>query len=361
MNFDPQTFMRQRAGGISRLFTDLVREFDARPDLGVEVLLGFRWSNNTLARDELPHRRLRATPPWMPRPLAYAPRWSLGNTWRPQSDILHYTYYSPRFLSKRPRGLQVTTVHDMIPELFTGTEGFTATHLAKKEYVRQSDLVICVSQATRQDMESLYGNIAQEVVVIPNAVRSGFRPQQDPVQKLPSEYLLYVGKREGYKDFNLLPQALQELQSIGLRVPLVLVGPPLTAAELAELDSRKVRDLVQRVALDDSDLARAYANSLMVVQTSRYEGFGLTPLEGMASGVPVVVARASAMPEVGGDVAQYFPPGDAQALAATIATLLESETLRTHLGRQGILRAQDFSTRRLAQRTSHEYHRLMNR
>ena len=148
---------------------------------------------------------------------------------------------------------------------------------------------------------------------------------------------------------------MQMLHTSHLQIPLILVGPVLSRNERDLISATKLDGQVQQVFLDDTRLKRAYANCTAVVQTSRYEGFGMTPLEGMASGVPVVAAAAASMPEVGGDVAQYFRPGDAEDLASTLTRLLSDDDLRATLGRQGVERAQLFSLEKIAARTAAVY------
>jgi len=195
--------------------------------------------------------------------------------------------------------------------------------------------------------------------VIPLAVQNGFGSDCEPLSFLPSDYLLYVGSRKGYKDFALLPKALELLRGEGIDLPLVTVGSPFTSEEIAELLRRGLISTVTNYQLSDEDLKRAYAHCTLVVQTSRYEGFGLTPLEGMASGVPVVVANSSSMPEVGGDVAIYFSPGDATDLARAMLSVLSDDELRRILGLRGILRAAEFSTTKMAQKTAEAYAELL--
>ena len=164
--FDAQTFLRQRAGGISRVFTELIRGFDEDNSLEVEVRLPFQTTNNALLSASLPHRGLRTTPDWLPRGLLYAPAWLRGRRIQGVPDVVHRTYYSKRFLGAPSGAVQVTTIYDMIPELFAGTEGFTSSHLAKRQYVESCDLVICISESTRQDMTEVYGDIAHRTVVV---------------------------------------------------------------------------------------------------------------------------------------------------------------------------------------------------
>lgn len=286
VRYDPQTFLRQRTGGISRLFTDLIASFDGDPSLGVEAELMFRWTNNTYAAEGLSHRGLRKTPDWMPREVLYAPWIIRGLPSSPGADLVHHTYYSRTFLRDVAPARRVCTVYDMIPERFAGSDQFTGSHLAKREYVMQSDLVICISESTRQDLENEYGGVPGTVVVVPSCVGPGFSPGHPPLDGLPSEYLLYVGGRKGYKDFGLLPQAVAQLAARGLEISAFVVGPQFTQSEFEQIKRLGVERLVHQISCSDQELKRAYANATALVQTSRYEGFGMTPLEGMASGTP---------------------------------------------------------------------------
>lgn len=358
--YDPQVFLRQRSGGISRLFTDLIGSLDADPSIDVETILPFSFVNNAHAAAQLDTHNLKMSPPWIPRAILYSWWMARGLPRDSSVDIIHHTYYASRFLSPAGTARRACTVYDMIPELTTGTPAFTGSHLAKIEYVRQSDLVICISESTRNDLLDHVGSVSGLVTVVPCAVGPGFRPGLSPVEGLPESYLMYVGGRKGYKDFSILPEAVAELASRGLVVDVVVVGAAFTAGERDLLKRLRVQDRFHRVSLDDEDLRRAYSNCVAVVQTSRYEGFGMTPLEGMASGVPVVVADASAMPEVGGDVARYFAPGEAESLAEQLSVLLTDRDLRSRLGDQGLVRATHFTVEKLARRTAEAYRQVLD-
>ena len=268
---DPQTFLRQRTGGISRLFTELVWEFDETPLLGVNVVLPIRRSNNRHAAEQLAYRGVTASPSWLPRGVLYAPWWVTGNRFRERVDIVHHTYYDGRFF-KAPTGTRrVITIYDMIPEHFAGTDLSTSSHLKKREYVKAADLVICISEATRQDLLEAYGELEAQVVVIPLSVQKGFGRKHDPLPNLPSVYALYVGARAGYKDFSLLPKAMSRLKHSGMSLPLVVVGSPFTRAERALVHDLGLDASTFQVRLGDEELRRAYANATLLVQTSRYE------------------------------------------------------------------------------------------
>ena len=358
--YDPQTFLRQRTGGISRLFTDLIAAFDADPNLGVQPEISFRWSNNRHAADTLKHRGLRVTPAWLPRGVAYAPSWMRPSRANGPVDLVHHTYYSERFLGTLRGVPKATTVYDMIPELFAGSGIHTGSHLQKRRYVREADLVICISESTRTDMERLFGAPRGLVRVIPLGVQPGFSTGHPRLPGLPDDYLLYVGARRGYKDFALLPSALADLRGRGIDIPLVVVGQPFTRDELELIDSAGVAGRVAQRTLSDAALKCAYAHCSALVQTSSYEGFGLTPLEAMASGAPVVIAAASSMPEVGGSVASYFEPGDAESLASAIEAILTDSALNAKVRRLGVERAGQFTTRRTAELTAQAYRDVLS-
>lgn len=353
--YDPQTFLRQRVGGISKFFAELIRQFDDHPELEVEPVLRFHRTNNMHAEATLPYRGVSSSPAWLPRGVLYAPWWITGNRGERDVDVVHHTYYDRRFLTRSSSVARVVTVYDMIPELFAGTEHFTASHLAKREFVESADLVICISEATRDDMVATYGDGGGRVSVIPLAVQQGFQPDLDPLPSLPDEYVLYVGYRAGYKDFAVLPQALAALRAEGNTLPLVVVGKPFTSAEGAMLRSLGLEETTINLGLSDADLRRAYSNATVTVQTSRYEGFGLIPLEAMASGCPVIAAEAAAVPEVGADAIRYFTPGTVEELVEHLRDVITDSGLRAHMRSAGLLRATHFSPLRMAQRTAAAY------
>jgi alpha-1,3-rhamnosyl/mannosyltransferase len=97
----------------------------------------------------------------------------------------------------------------------------------------------------------------------------------------------------------------------------------------------------------------------LLVHPSLYEGFGLVLLEAMARGTPVLAARATALPETGGDAAAYFDPGEPDGLRTALGALLASASDRGDLRRRGLARAAQFSWERTAELTAAVYRELM--
>jgi len=132
-------------------------------------------------------------------------------------------------------------------------------------------------------------------------------------------------------------------------------GGPLSREEEVLLSERAIRDRVVQRDLPDADMPAAYANALVTVLPSRYEGFGLPAVEALACGSPLILAQTSSLPEVGGDAASYFSPGDTQALAHELNAVLGDPTARSEMRFRGIKQAQGFTWQSFAQSNAVAY------
>ncbi len=358
IHFDSQTFLRQRSGGVSRLFSDLINYFDTNSDLDVQAEIDFRKSHNEYAVKMLHSHGVQLASKNFSRHVLYAQGALKRSIKLGGVDAVHHTYYDKRFLSRFAGLKRVVTVHDMIPELFRDQIPRHVTHLDKWDFVEQADSIICVSSSTRDDLLQTYQGIKVPVTVIPNAVDSRFMPGILKEVNTPSDYLLYVGGRENYKDFDVLLRALSLMRVRGSEIPLVAVGGKPTRSEISTIKQLGLEGLVLFPSVSDSVLPSLYSNARALVQSSRYEGFGLTPLEAMASGIPAIAANSSSMPEVGGEVVQYFEPGSAEDLAQQISRVLGDTELRHTLSSLGPSRAAMFSLERMATATADVYREL---
>jgi glycosyltransferase involved in cell wall biosynthesis len=133
---------------------------------------------------------------------------------------------------------------------------------------------------------------------------------------------------------------------------LIVAGPPFDEEERATITSLGLEGAVQHVGVvTDQQLAGLYANSLALVYPSRYEGFGIPPLEAMACGAAVIAANTSSIPEVVGDAAQLFEPGSGDALTEALRAVLLDDPHRSALIDRGHARAATFSWARTARET----------
>ncbi len=356
VRYDDQIFTLQPRGGISRYFVELMRCYVADPSLGVRPEPRRMWTRNQHLVDAGRGCRLQIPLGDRRRALASA---NAARPRRPGASVVHHTYYDVRYLRRGIGGARrAVTVYDMVPEIFPELFPSGNPHLAKRDFVAAADVVFCISEATRDDLVAHYGRPAAPIVVTPLGVDPAFGPDQPPAAGLPERYLLHVGNRAAYKDFPVLVRALG---AAGLPNDVRLVvtgGGPLTSEEHELLAEQGWAQRTVKRDLSDTDLARAYAHALCFVFPSRYEGFGLPTVEAMASGCPAVLADSSSHPEVGGDAAVYFPPGDVDALAGALRRVVDDVATRTELSIAGLARASRFTWARTAELTAEAYQAL---
>lgn len=322
--FDEQIFIFQRAGGVARYFTELILALrECAPVEQTRLQAHFGRSISAVESN-----LVRALPTMMDDPrFLYILNQSARRKRR--GDVLHFTYYHPRFLKQGWARRTVSTVHDMIPELMPN-EFRTNPHLAKSQYLDSSDLLLCVSETTKRDLVSFYPHVAERSFVTPLGVsRSWFEASATSVPGLTAgePFLLYVGPRGGYKDFDVFVSALAMIRRREQPRLVLVGGPPLTSIE---------RESLRRAGLEnrclvlgrtsDSVLRALYGSAAALVFTSRYEGFGLPVLEAMAAGCVVIHSSAPALEEVAGGRGVSFPVGQPEMLRGRIQEVLESPT-----------------------------------
>lgn len=354
ISYDAQIFRLQRRGGISRYFTELIRAFRSEPNLGVEPVMRSRLiASRHLAEAGLGRR-------WVvhPRLLRYAaPVLPSGTGSQQGMDLVHHTYYLPRDLRRTWTMPRITTIHDMMPELLPELFLHGNPHQAKREYVALSSGLVFVSETSRRDLFNLYGAQDIPTAVAHLAPGSVFHPRPSPSAR-DDHYVLFVGSRGGYKDFDTLLRALGQIRSASLSL-IAVGGGALNDGELSRVEELGLLGRVRQESSDDEELASLYSCADALVMPSRYEGFGLPVVEAMASGCPVVLSDIDIFREVADDAARYFPVGDADALAALLDRAhLDSEFRR--LSREaGFVRIKDFTWSRTAQATADLYREVM--
>jgi glycosyltransferase involved in cell wall biosynthesis len=364
--FDPQIFSLQDYGGISRYFFETAVRLAELPDTDVTVL-AFAHINAYLAG--VPHRavigrRLPAVPEPARRLLVRANQ-LLARAWlsRHDADVVHETYYSAMRTAAAGRPT-VLTVFDMIHEKFPDYAPRTKRIASlKRSAIRSADHLLCISENTRRDLLEIYDIEPSRASV----VRLGFALQGagdlQPQRPVAEPYILYVGKRGGYKDFATLLRAYADSAALARSFLLVCFGDsPFSAEELRLMDKLGIaRQRVLHVGGDDERLAAHYRHAALFVYPSRYEGFGMPPLEAMSFDCPVVCSNAASLPEVVGDAARMFDAGDPQALRAAMEAVLDSPGLAARLRSLGKARVAEFSWEICARQTRAAYACVLER
>ena len=354
VRYDDRIFTMQRRGGISRYFVELITEFSKDPSLGVTPQVGWRWTNNAHAVEAGLGRPLRIPGGSRGRIVRLANR--LTQVGRAAPDIVHDTYYRPGYRAGPGAPPLAVTIYDMTPELFPELFPGGNPHANKRDYVEHAALVLCISESTRRDLLRLYGAIAAPTVVTHLAVSPSFVPGAPRPSWAPARYVLFLGSRVGYKDFRVALEAFATVAPTERGTTLVAVGGGPFTPDEATLIGRWGLDaqVVQRDA-SDAELPGVFGGAIAFVFPSRYEGFGLPTLEAMACGTPTILADSSSNPEVGGDAALYFPPGDHGILATQLGRLLSDEAYRDDRSEHGLAQAGRFTWRRTAEVTADAY------
>lgn len=357
---DDQMFVMQERGGITRYFTQLMREFSSLPD--VDVVTPFKYVVNEHLTEAFPGRYRR-----LPRPykVPMSPLLDVLN-WRHRRsagsvDLIHHTYYRAGHLRDHPEAKRVCTVYDMIPELYPDLFPMGNPHRDKQRFTEACDAIFCISENTKQDLLRIYGKQDKPVFVTYLGVDQRFfaRPATHPLTG--QRYVLFVGSRKGYKNFVLLANAFSKLAPGFPDVQLVCVGGGGLGASEASL----IRDLnlSRRVHLcspSDNELPAYYAHASAFCFPSRYEGFGLPLVEAFAAGCPVVVADTPCLVEIADGAAEVVGADDDDSLADILSRLLVDSSYRDKLVQTGRQRAASFTWRETAKRTVDAYRSVID-
>jgi glycosyltransferase involved in cell wall biosynthesis len=255
----------------------------------------------------------------------------------------------------------VATVHDLIPWALGGPSllGERTRWWLGRRLLRRADLVIAPSEATARDATRLARVDARRLRVVPEGLAPGFAPAEGAAQRVAERYgihrpyFVFVGALDVRKDPAGLLRAWEVARSAGADVELVLAGGGSRQAPASMGAARQLGYLDLRALVD------LYSAAACLVFPTRYEGFGLTLLEAMGCGCPVVTYRNSSLPEVAGDAVVLVDDGDAEALGRAAADVVLRPELAGRLRRAGLARARRFSWRRTARATISIYEQAL--
>lgn len=253
----------------------------------------------------------------------------------------------------------VATVHDLIPDL----AGDHSVIRGRRRTLSGVSHVITVSESTKKDLQDIYGIPDEKVTVI----HHGFMPfSNERKSRLPNTlsflrglpYIIYVGRREGYKNFDWF---LDEISPIlkSRNFHLLCTGRPFSKQEESRIRELGISGKLFSMFLTEQELHAAYANAVAFVYPSLREGFGIPILDAFSARCPVVLPNSSCFPEVAEAAGLYFNQGDGEAMRQQICQLYDNLAIRSDQIAKGAERLKMFSWRKSAEAHAQVYRRVL--
>ena len=286
---------------------------------------------------------------------------------REKPDVLWVPLHNLPFF-RRSGTKTIITIHDLafkfFPEYFTKWDLFKLNLLANHA-IKKSDKIIAISDSTKKDILRVYPEINEEKIAV---VHHGFdaklfskeisKEESLPILKkyglIDNNYLIYIGAIQPRKNLCILIEAFKKIKKTRPALRLVFAGERAWMWEGIEKrinESPFSDSIVVTGKIPFSEMPVLLGSASVFVFPSLYEGFGIPVLEAFASGVPVVLANNSSLPEVGGNGALYFEGNDSKDLSSKVENLLNDSSLKDAMILKGKERLKKFSWEKCAQQT----------
>jgi mannosyltransferase len=351
IHYDNIVFSLQQAGGISTYWSELISRL-----LRDQVELTFEeFQHNNIVRDTLPISQAQIT--------RSAGKFLILERFKPvrfsahdQRFVFHSSYNR---IIHHPNAIQVTTVHDFVHEKFYNGIRRRLHLMQKNKVLRAADQIITVSEHTKRDLLEFHPQLSENnIKVVYNGVSEDFFPLDRQLLDQLTEYntrpyLLYIGSRENYKNFNFTVELLHNTPDLDLYI----VGSALTKVELQLLTRKLPGRWKQFANISNARLNELYNAAFALIYPSRYEGFGIPLLEAMKAGTPFLALNNSAIPEVAGGAGCLLEQADIGMFKEAIHKISVDRELMV---RNGFKQAEKFSWEKCYQETSAIYKELFN-
>lgn len=298
--------------------------------------------------------------------------------WKDEINVLWMPMHNIPLL-KNKKTKTIITIHDLafkqFPETFPKKD-LRRLNLLTDLAIRKSDKIIAVSNSTKKDILRFYPKVSEEKIKV---IYHGFDAEvfksiclhstnqdNDLMNKFTNKilknynlqlttYLLYVGAIQPRKNLKVLISAFEIFKNeTGSKIKLVLASEQAWdwKETIKAIEASLFReDIILTGKLNFEQLAILYQNALLFVLPSLYEGFGIPILEAMASGVPIISANNSSLPEVGGEAVEYFDESNSNELAEKIEKILGNKKLQETMIKRGSRQLQKFSWEKCASET----------
>ncbi len=274
-------------------------------------------------------------------------------------DLVHFCMPNQPLLYTKPA---VTSILDLNLLRIKSNDDMKPAELLIKQMIfrfllkvvaRRSKHIITISNYSKNDIVK-FSHISPDKITVAYPAAEKLPSLPVPVTSLQDkDFIMYVGRAETYKNNRGLIQAHQQLLTSNPDLWLVIVGSKdaLREADMRWVSRQRYKNIAFLGFVPDDQLAWLYQNCRAYVFPSFMEGFGLPGLEAMVYGAPVAASNASCIPEILGDAAVYFDPGNPEEMTRVIRELINNNQLRSDLASKGLAQAGKYSWKRMAEQT----------
>ena len=355
--FDHQVFVLQQYGGISRYICNLAEQLSALPETNTRIFAPLHFNQHLNAAKNLNSRGkvLPQLPPKLTRGAMETSKFLSRRAIKKFSpDIIHETYFTTQDF-KTPGAKRILTVYDMIHERYADMfDQAHETSAPKKAASLRADHVICISESTRKDLIEFCGVPEERTSVVYLSADKVFSQVQDEKGENKNKpYILYVGSRAGYKNFETFAKAFGSSNQLKQHFDIrCFGGGAFTKTEMEMMKNAGIGETqIHYHGGADKDLVTLYKQAEAFIYPSLYEGFGIPPLEAMAAGCPVLASNTSSLPEVVGKAGEYFDPTEQDDMKSALEKVIGAETYKRDLVQKGHEQHKKFSWEKCARET----------
>lgn len=359
--YDHQMFSIQKYGGITKYFCELMKNFSPQHQFN----LGLIFSENHHLKENkdllgkfniLPTQNFKGKY-YLQSALAsmnhYYSRYCISKN---NFDLFHPTFYDNYFFNilKKP---YIITVHDLI--IFKINDPVYKLHprrLQMENIIKKANRIISISENTKSDIiETFKINPTKIDVVYHGYNKPGIYQKTGEYGK----YILFVGQRSHHKNFLTFITAISKLLTREKDIKLICVGYPFNDDEARALLNLKITNQTFARNVDEATLNNLYANALVFVYPSLYEGFGMPILEAFANNCPVCLSNSSCFPEIAGNAGTYFDPYDRESILSSVEKVINDKSFASEKILAGQNRLINFSWEKTGKETMQSYLRTI--
>lgn len=365
---DYQIFNMQKYGGVSRYFVEMFKLF---PQLDAEFDLPIKFSENSYLKDTdffdnsliskiFPNKEI----------FRCLKKQNRKNTIKALKkgnyDVFHPTYFDPYFLDYLPENKPfVLTIHDMIseimPEYFQNDIFNTAKNM--RLLASKANHIVVVSENTKQDVLRIYPEITEDKITVTPISCSFENIDFDSIEKsvdLPEKYVLFVGNRNNYKNFDGFIDAAVEVLNQDKDLKVICAGSdPFSNEEVQLFKDHNISDQLIHMPITDKLLMQLYKYAQCFIFPTKYEGFGIPTLEAFWCGCPAILSNQSSVPEVAGNAGYMINPYEKYSIQDAIRKVVYDKNQQDILRELGFKRAKEFSWEITTKRTVEAYQKCL--